>query len=205
MVFKLDRLREIKIAQANGVATIGLVQIWDRLCGKIEKQEATQDAQLALLLANQAATNAAAQSANTAQATADAAGGGTARSGDNTGTFNVFDTTWQTGPTVALSTVSAGNLTITGTGPTASVVTTEGVLSGEFRIVDVGTGLTKFTGTFSIYPDGTFINNSISAISAFSLAETSTGSVTYRLDARRTGGKLGSEADVDFYLFVRRS
>jgi hypothetical protein len=213
MAFKLDRLSAFfAMVKADRTATSAFIALWEKMCGKIETQEAQQDAALvsqaaiiATLQAQFDMINANAAAANDAQETADTAGGGTARSGSaSADVLSVTGTGWNNGPTVNLTGVSAGNLTISGSGPTGGTLTTGNVLSGEYRIVELAGSTTVFTGNFSLGLVG-MTNNSASAVAAFSLAEVTTGAVSYRMDVRRTGGTSGGEADISLYLFTRRS
>lgn len=188
----------------------------------IQRTQAAQQAQLlaqnaqilqALGIANSAtaAAAAAAAAANQAQTDADSGGSATARSGSATGSASIFNTGWMLGPTVNLLTVSAGNLTITGTGITAGALTDGSLVIGQFRVVELAGGTTIFPGvgdsnTFSVSDGGVAMDPStIASVAAFSLAEVTTGSVSYRMDVRRSGGPVGGTADVDLYFYARRS
>lgn len=154
---------------------------------------------------------AAQQAANTAQETADTAGGGTALSGSETGTVNPTGVVWSLGPVVALTGVAAGDLTITGSGPQQSdTIFAEETVMGQFRIVEIvgGVDTAVFTGSYTVYPGSpaTVLNNSGAAVSAFTSARASTGSVSYRMDVNKTNpGVPPSPVDLDVYIFVRRS
>ena len=109
------------------------------------------------------------------------------------------------------------NLTINGTGPQQTdavlIAGAPGPITGEFRVVEIvgASDTTVFTGLFNVAPASfdageppVVTNRSVSDVSAFSSARTSTGSVSYRLDVRRTsGGALVS--DLSLYLFARRA
>lgn len=192
----------------------------------IQRTQAAQQAQIlaqnAQILAQQTAINQAlglsqiAQStANDAQTAADAAGGGTARSASATNpSVNLFGTGWIGGPIVNLTGVSAGNLTITGTGPQQDddVFMSSGTsISGKYRVVEVIGGIDgtswefNFSASAPNYPDtlATVVNTDASAVASFSQALATTGAVSYRIDAQRViGGTLDA---LTLYIFVRRS
>jgi hypothetical protein len=169
-----------------------------------------QDAFAAIRAVNTVA-QAAQTAANTAQETADQSGGGTALSGSNTSIVSPQTSAWENGPQVDLTGVTAGNLTISGSGPIQDdTLESAATITGNFRIVEI-VGMvetTVFTGSYMLYQGnpGTVVNQSASTVSAFSAARSSTGAVSYRLDANRTdGGVLVTPIDMALYLFVRRS
>lgn len=217
--FTLPRIRAADpISDQTGRAVSAFVRFWDTVCRKIEGQEASQSATIAALAAIVAAlqattavAQAAQQAANEAQATADAAGGGTATSGSATGVVDAQTSSWVSGPQVDLGGVTAGPLTISGSGPQQSDTTTSAAtMTGEFRIVEIYlTDETPvFVGNFTMTQGSppTVTNQSAAAVASFSLAQTSTGAVSYRIDARRTdGGLIVFPVEVELYLFVRRS
>lgn len=188
----------------------------------LQTVQAQQIAQIQTLLGIAAATNQAAQaaqaSANDAQATADDALGAGAVSGSaNNPVIDVpFGGGWIAGPQVNLTGVVAGDLTIGGTGPVQDgdvVVTGDPLVyrtfSGQFRVVedDGGPPTTVFTGSMSAYQAGgaafaTVSNDSSATVSAFALARTNTGAVSYRLDFQSSAGDLES---LKGYLYVRRA
>lgn len=145
-------------------------------------------------------------------------GGSANKSGSATGTFSLSGTSFVPATTVALTSVSAGNLTLTGTGPTVTPSTTAmtlgTVLNGEYRIIEVDNGVdgdTVFTGTFTITdvttdePNQIFSVNHVSApdIAAFNAPRTTTGAISYRAEVRRVSG--ANMTGVRFYLFTRRA
>jgi len=222
--FTLPRLRAANaITGPDGRAVNAFVQFWDTICRKIEGQETNQDAILvdlqavvAQLQANATATQVAQQAANDAQTTAD---GTSASSGYASATVNL-GSAWVPGPQVNLTGVVAGTLTIPGTGPQQTETVTMGGskvgVSGEFRVVEIVSGVetTVYTGNLSVtrvynrYDEGLeapSVNNlSAAEVGSFSLARTSTGAVSYRLDFRRTTGSL-TVLDMGAYLYVRRA
>lgn len=148
---------------------------------------------------------------NVAYARADEAVGGATVSGSATDpAVTVGASDWVQGPRVNLSGVSAGHLTLTGSGPyqDADVDITGGDTTNEFRIVEiVGEAETVvFTGYFRVraLSGGASVTNlSVAAVAAFNSSRSSTGAVGYRIDARGlTGGAVSSLA---MYIFARRS
>lgn len=212
MVLKLEKIGQITIVDSKGKPSSFFHTLWQRTVDAIQaavnsNAEITAQLaqQLALLQATQTSANAAQQTANEAQATADAAGGGTARSGSTSAAgLSLFGTGWVTGPTINLTGVSAGTLTITGTAPTLGTLTNGTLVSGQYRVVELAGGTTIFTGSMSINETGV-TDNSVADVAAFTLAETTTGAVSYRMDVRRSGGPSGSTADCSVYFYVRRS
>ena len=189
--------------------------LWKRSGGSVDQVAATAEVvttQGGLIAAGNEATQGATAAANAAQAAADAAAGGSARSGSASNTsLNLTGTDWVNGPTVNLSTVSAGDLTLTGSGPQQDADVTLSAnrdFSGEYRIVEI-VGMTEdtvHTGTFTASPSGVeggaFIYPDNSTM-GFSQARASTGSVSYRLDVRRIDGP--NLLDLGVYLYARRS
>lgn len=194
----LLQLQEVQASQAQTI---------DDLTAVVEQlqalSEATQQAQV---------------TANDAQTSADAAAGGGAVSGSATDpSVDLPGTGWVLGPQVDLLGVVAGNLTISGSGPIqdndVGMPAIPSTATCEFRIVEVVGGVDDiiFTGDFRVqsYTDKfgndliTVSNLSSSSVSAFSSARTSTGAVSYRIDARRlTGGGIFS---LLLYVYARRA
>jgi biotin carboxyl carrier protein len=220
MVFKIPRpIWTQAIVDKAGLATKAFSRRIEEAFGKIETQEASQDttlgliqqvqaeqaAQLALIQAAQAQATSASQAANEAQSTADAAGGGTARSGTSIISAQpISGTVWNNGPAINLAGVVAGDLTITGSGPTGGALTAGNALSGEFRLVELVGSTTLFTGSFLITDSGV-TNYSAADVAAFVAAEVTTGAVSYRFDVRRSGGSPGSTGTISLYGYVRRA
>ena len=156
------------------------------------------------------------QAANVAQETADTAiGSGTVSGFAENPSITVPDASWVLGPETELTGVVAGNLTITGTGPQQDddvSLLGSGTRSfvGEYRVVEI-VGMTEtvvFTGSMTasqVGVDGTAVvsNTSAADAAALNLARSSTGTVTYRIDARKTSGATITE--LYLYLFVRRA
>lgn len=173
-------------------------------------------AQQATFLAAQNSATTAQLTAATAQATADS--GGAARSGNATGTINV-GSGWSAACQVDLLTVSAGNLTIEGTGPLQDVttdITPPGIYTAAWRVVEIvgAVETVVFTGSYdanhftinvteSIVEQLYLYNTTDTSAGAVTIPRASVGSVSYRLDLQGVSG-------VVFYnvigtLFVRRS
>lgn len=155
----------------------------------------------------------AAQAANDAQTTADEALGAGTVSGSNTDPVIdlISDGIWVFGPVVSLSSVLAGDLTFTGSGPIQdSDVDLVGgsVALGDFRLVEVvgGVDTVLFTGSFSangsIAPV-TITNYDATGVAAFVSARSSTGAVNYRIDARKTSGAMINS--LALYIYARRA
>jgi hypothetical protein len=174
-----------------------------------------QDATAAELARQLALINEALQLAGLALETADAAGTGTARSGSAMGSFVLTGTGTVSPVTVPLLTVSAGNLTIPGTGPSAMIGTTAmtggTTVSAEYDIVELPSATVVFSGTFTVNdvtgdePSQIFqvVHTSAPDVAALNLARAATGSVSYRVDVRRVSG--ANMTGMRFYLFARRS
>lgn len=233
--FKLPRLNQgIPIVDPKGNPLPYFIRFWDEFCKQIETTVIdlqTVVADLEVVTADLAASivqiqdvleiaQSAQQTANDAQTAADNAAGGTARSGNASNpAVDVFTgpPNWEPGPQVDLTGVSAGNLTIPGSGPQqdADVVlegATSVVRSYNWRIVEIVLGVEEvvFEGTFTAFKAGgggatTIANGSSSAASSFSLARTSTGAVSYRIDAQRATGNPEGLNSLLLYIFVRRS
>lgn len=230
MAFKLDRLSAFfPLVKADRSATKDFITLWEKLCRKLEEVIALiqralvgQSAQLVLITQALEAAGIAIQTANAAQAAADGGGSATARSGSATNPSVTLGplNTWIDGPTVNLLTVSAGDLTIPGSGPQqdADVVIQEGTtFAGQYRVLEVIGGVTTatfgpwdFSAIASGSPDGfgnypaAISNPDASTVAAFLFARSSTGSVDYKIQARWTGG-LAPLQDLQLYIFARRS
>jgi hypothetical protein len=224
-MFRLPRLKaNLAIVNGQGKPIDYFLRFWNiDVVPLIERQEASQESTLAAIQAIQAQQaqqleliNDALELAGLALATAD--GGTPTKSGSATGTFSLSGTSFNTATTVALTSVSAGDLTIPGTGPTVSpsitAMTGGTVLNGEYQIIEIDNGVdngTVFTGTFVVTdvttdePNQIFSINhvSASAVAAFLDARTTTGAISYRAEVRRVSG--ANMTGMRFYLFVRRA
>lgn len=174
--------------------------------------------QQAQLVAQVAALNTVAQQAAAAQATADTATPTGAKSGDATADpVDASGSGWVAGPQVNLTGVAAGNLTIPSSGPNQTNNTGVNALSGitgqftgNWRIQEILPGpveSTVFSGTYNAERDrdDQGIENivyNLTDTSTFSLARTSTGAVSYRLDINAPGFDLTA---VSLYLYTRRA
>lgn len=224
MVFRLSRLNpENAIADKNGKPTNMFSRFWDVFCSRIETQEQRQDQLItdqALLLQQQQAQlaliNQALELAGLALETAD--GGGPNKSGSASSLFTNNTGTFAPAVAVNLTSVSAGNLALTGTGPSAVVGTT--TMTGgmnttfQYQIIEVVGGIdgdTVFTGAFDVTdvttdePSQIFSVNhtSAAAIASFFDARATTGTISYRVEVRKVSG--ANMTNMRFYLFVRRS
>lgn len=225
-----QQMRVAVIAALNGIqgqvdTLAGILRTQAQQQAQIAAQNMTILAQQALILTALGIGQSAAAAANEAQTTADTAGGGTARSGSSTNpAVNVSSTvSWTHGPLVSLTGVSAGNLTITGTGPQQDsdvAVTVTNIFQvlfvGQYRIVEVIGGIDGATfGPFD-FSAGTITdpespgsypaavnNSSASAVAAFSTPLATTGVIDYRIDFIKTSGP--SVTSLLAYLYVRRS
>lgn len=120
---------------------------------------------------------------------------------------------WVPGPLVSLTGVPAGTLTFPGTGIQSDENTEFGGLppstaSGQIRVVEVVAGIDEVIATYSWNANqpkdsAPLVIINASSISSASFARTSTGDISYRLDARQTSGDPLDNAGL--YLFVRRS
>lgn len=228
MVFQLPRLKaNLAIVNGQGRPLDYFLRFWNiEVAPRIEKNENTQNqtiADLSAIVLQIQAANAAAQqaqeTANQAQEAADNAGGGGVVSGSNKDPDVSLpaSTAWVLGPVVNLTGVSAGNLTITGSGPQqdgdVSMSGTNIAVSCSFRIVEIILGVEEvlFTGSFRVeklesgVETPTIVNQSSAEVQSFSLARTSTGDVSYRIDAKENGGVLRAVDSLLLYIFVRRS
>ena len=124
--FRLPRLKaNLAIVSSRGTPLDYFLRFWNiDVAPKIEQQEANQTETIdaiqeiiTQIQANMVATQAAQQAANEAQATADAAAPGGTKSGASTDPSVVVEQgVWAEGPRVDLTGVSAGILTIQGSG-----------------------------------------------------------------------------------------
>ena len=223
--FRLPRLKaNLAIVSSRGTPLDYFLRFWNiDVAPKIEQQEANQTETIdaiqeiiTQIQANMVATQAAQQAANEAQATADAAAPGGTKSGASTDPSVVVEQgVWAEGPRVDLTGVSAGILTIQGSGPQQDddVTMSGGKGSGNFlfRIVEI-VGVTEevvyvggFTGTNAAYGSlsATISNTSSGEVASFSSNRTSTGAVSYRIDASASSSR--TITDLLLYIYVRRS
>lgn len=224
-MFRLPRLKaNLAIVNGQGKPIDYFLRFWNiDVAPLIERQEASQESTLAAIQAIQAQQaqqleliNDALELAGLALATAD--GGTPTKSGSATGTFSLSGTSFVNATTVALTSVSAGDLTIPGTSPTVSpsltAMTGGTVMNGEYQIIEIDNGVdngTVFTGTFIVTdvttdePTQIFSVNhvSASAVAAFLDARTTTGAISYRAEVRRVSG--ANMTGMRFYLFARRA
>lgn len=226
--FKLPRLKaNLAIVNGKGNPLDYFLRFWNtEVAPRIEKNEDSQNqtiADLAAIVAQLQAISASAQqaqeTANQAQEAADAASGTGVVSGSNKDPAVSIpaSSTWVNGPTVSLTGVVAGTLTITGSGPQQDGdVTMSGTnvgVSCTFRIVEIVSGVetTIFTGSFRVdklesgIETPTVTNLSASDVQAFSSARSSTGAVDYRIDVMENGPIYRAIDSLLLYIFVRRA
>jgi hypothetical protein len=188
------------ITDGKGLPTTLLQRWWQTITQAIEAQEDNQDSilsqiQASLTLAGQGVVNG-------------DASGSTAKSGQTTTTGLTIDSsTFVNGPVVALTSVTGAmvHLTLTGSGP-QSAVSSGGPMDGEYRIVEVGAGVTIFTGAFTVKTlnTGATVVNMANPVNTTIFTRATTGSVSYRLDLRKTAG-AGVANNLQAYLFARRA
>jgi hypothetical protein len=224
MAFKLDRLSAyFPIVKADRAAASPFIALWEKMCGKIERQETSQDGLLAAQAQQLALINQAITDIQIAQATANANAAGTTGADTVPGMTVSSLVTWVPGPSVPLTGVAANNLTIPGSGPQQDadvgiLITnvTQYVMQGEYRLVEVIGGVDGATfgpWNFSVsYPEappssgtypGAVLNTDSATVAAFVQALATTGAVEYRLDFRKVSGPTVS--NLRAYLFARRS
>lgn len=173
---------------------------WQSVCEAVEAQEDNQDSIISQIQASLALGGA-------GQVTADATAG-TAKSGQATTTgLTVDSAVFVAGPTVALAGVTAPmvNLTLTGSAPQGAVLT-GGPMDGEYRIVEVGAGVTIFTGHFTVKTTntGAVIITLSDPVNTQIFPRATVGAVSYRMDLRKTAG-AGVASNLSAYLFARRA
>lgn len=186
----------------SGYFTDWLARVLAQIVAEDTKQDnviASIQAVQQQLLAQQAQMNAAIVAIQKAQATADAAGGTGAQSGQAQGEFSALTTSaWTHGPVVSLTSVAAGHLTIYGSGPTqdnnTGVNAISGILGnfddGQWRIVEVIGGVDTVVYTSGTYHaerdrDDQGVENILyntADTSSVSIARSTTGAMDYRLD-----------------------
>lgn len=214
-MFRLPRLKaNLAIVNSKGNPLDYFLRFWNiEVAPRIEQQEAGQDQliqQIQDLQAQQAAQldliNQALELAGIALETA----GGNA--GSSSSVNDITDAAWTEGPQVDLTGVVPGDLTVQGTGLQVVMGVTDQnfapQVGGEIRVVEID-GVTEtvvggpwvFLANKNDASSKTFtIMNGVP--SDFSIALTTTGDLSYRLDARMNS--FFAMNDVKFYIFVRR-
>jgi hypothetical protein len=206
-----DRGREVAVEAVEVVAdaAVGGAAVADAKA--TAAQEGVTDLIPQVYVATEAG-QAAQSTANNAQTTADAALGAGTVSGsafDPVVDLLVVDA-WVQGPQVNLTGVLAGVLTIPGSGPVqdedAALLGER--ITGEFRVVEID-GVTEtvlLTSTFGTAISGSqvlIIRNEPAAVADYSESLTTTGNLSYRIDARLlTGDGITSLA---LYAYARRA
>lgn len=217
-MFKLPRLKaNLAIVNGQGKPLDYFLRFWNiEVAPRIEAQEDAQTAQLDAISQLQLQQQQQLDLIYQALELAGGSAGGT--SGSNTASFNLTGSSWVASALVSLTGVVAGDLKITGTGPSTqygtSAMTGGTVAYGEYRIIEVVSGVdgdTVFTGTFYVTDQTTdepsqilFVTHSSqSAVAAFDDPRTTTGDIDYRVETRRISG--ASVTGMRFYLFAQRS
>ena len=207
-MFKLPRLKaNLPIVDGKGNPRDYFLRFWNiEVAPRIEKQESDQDAILEELRLQQIAINEALMLAGIAIA----ATGGNA--GTTTTEIDMMPSAWVLGPVVALTGVVAGDLTITSSGLYSKTGTTAffGDTNGQVRLVEIVGGVDTIIGgpwNFTISradpnPAGTVYVGNAAEINTFTQARTTTGAVSYRIDARMLDGDVNN---IDLKLYARRS
>lgn len=203
MAFQLPLLSLTQaIVDAAGKPTTVLQRWWQTMAKAIEAQENNQDTNISQIQAALAL-------AGTGVVSTDATSG-TAKSGQATTTGLTVDaSTFVNGPLVALAGITAPmtHLTLTGSGP-QSALSSAGPMDGEYRIVEIVgvTETTIYTGTFTVKTLGTgaTVINLANPVNTTIFTRAASGSVSYRLDVRKTAG-AGVANALQAYLFARRA
>lgn len=207
-MFKLPRLKaNLAIVNSKGNPLDYFLRFWNNeVAPRIEKQETDQNAIIEELRLQQIAINEALMLAGIAIA----ATGGNA--GTTTTEIDMTPSSWVLGPVVDLTGVVAGNVTIPSSGLYSKPATTSffGDTNGQVRIVEIVGGVDTIIGgpwNFTISrvdpnPAGTVYVGNAAEINTFTQARTTTGAVSYRIDARMLDGDVNN---IDLKLYARRS
>lgn len=214
--FKLPRLKaNLPIVNGDGKPTDFFLRLFNiDLVQRIEQQETSQDeilSQLTILQEQQAAQLVLINEA------LELAGIAIGLTGGNSGTTTTeidmsIPPSWVLGPVVDLTSVVAGDLTIPGSGlfPKTGTTSFSGDRLGELRLVEIVGGVDTVIGgpwTFTIRrPDPNpaspvYVGNP-AEIPIFTAARTTTGAVSYRMDAQMLDGDV---TNIDLRLYARRT
>lgn len=204
---KLPRIqRGIAIVDATGRALDYFLRLLDQAFTMIERSDARQDE----LLATQQAQLAFINEALTLAGIAIAGSGGNSETA--TTEIDMTPSAWVLGPVVDLTGVVAGDVTIPSSGLYAKGTTTAffGDTNGQVRLVEIVGGVDTIIGgpwNFTISrvdpnPAGAVYVGNAAEINTFTQARTTTGAVSYRIDARMTDGDVNN---IDLKLFAKRS
>lgn len=133
-------------------------------------------------------------------------------SGSTTTELDLIFPTWVLGPVVNLTGVVAGNLTIPGSGLISKSATRSafGDFNGELRLVEIVGGVDTIIGGPWAFvasrsdpdPAGTVYISNPGEVSSFTSARSTTGAVSYRIDARMLTSDLNN---IDVKLYARRT
>ena len=213
--FKLPRLKaNLAVVSGQGKPLDYFLRFWNiEVAPRIEQQETNQDtliAQIQILQEQQAQQLVLINEALELAGIAIGLSGG--NSGSTTVEIDMTFPTWVLGPVVALTGVVAGDLTIPGSGLFSKTGTTSfsGDTNGEMRLVEIVGGVDTIIGgpwNFTISrpdpnPASTVYVGNPTEIPAFTSARTTTGAVSYRIDARMLDGDTNN---IDLKLYARRT
>lgn len=193
MTLALPRLfTTLQVVDANGNASAQLVSFWNSAMTNLQNTVTALQSQITQNQAAQAAATAAQTQANNALTVADAGGSSGAQSGSTTVNGLTIGTVWLDGPQVDLTSVLAGNLSFTVSFIGAQASGSPVGDTGHYRIQQIvgSVETTVFTGNVIITPVITGIigwllvitDQSTVGWSGVNFPESSTGSVSYRLD-----------------------
>jgi len=217
--FKLPRIRAADtISDKAGKAANAFVRFWDTVMKAIERQENAQTDVLdkqAQIQATQAQQLILVYQALELAGIAIDMSGAPGNTGVQSLTIDIDGSGWAPGPRVDLTGVVAGDLIIPSTGLYAGPTTTQGdqgEILGFLRLVEI-VGVTEtvvggpwnFTSTrYDANPasNAVYIANP-AEIPTFTVARTTTGAVSYRLDAMTD--TVNGLLDVVAKLYVKRS
>jgi hypothetical protein len=197
MALQLPRLTlNTPLVDQNGSATQIFVRWWDQVATTLESSAASVQTQVSQINAALAQAQAAITQANNALTVADNGGSAGAQSGTTSQAGPTVSPIWTNGPRVDLTSVIAGNLSVTISFAGSQASSTFLADNGNYRVQQIISGVetTVFTGTLQVssYPNYTpagqngwiavIADTSTSTWSGVNFSEASTGSVSYRLD-----------------------
>lgn len=179
--------------------------------GAVNTASATVQAASQQVVAAQSQVVSAASTAVAAQQQANQTAGSTTQSATGTSIINVPGSgAWTHGPTVALTGVVAGHLTLGATGPSQanSSVVTDGTFTGTWQVVEIIGGVETQVANgnwsaarYTFETEHTTVITNLTDATTLNIARTTAGAVSYRLDL----ALIGAEADhVRAFLSVVR-
>lgn len=187
-----------KVVTPDGRPTSEFYRLLDTVLAQVETDSVRQDTQLALLRSLIEAQQVTTEQAVAAQAAADAASGGTAVQASGTGNGFLAGTDWVNVCQVGLTGVAAGDLTVTGT----TLRSADGEASGFWRVVEGSDEVWPATAFFTASEGSGFVAMFTTLAGSAVVPRTTTGAVTYTLQARLNDPGL---VTVSGYLYARRS